>query len=445
MFDRAKTVQNDIIVNTGINNDNNEDKSGIIFSIFDTDSDAFKAISNEDRSAAEELNRAFRENLLAAVNDGNPAGALAQKACELHKQWLFVFWGALNYTKEAHCQLGDRYVSDLNLKAYFDELHSGTAEFFKQALNIYCSDKENVGLGSVLESMGDYESQLGQIEKAEEHYENALELYEKEGNNIGLAHVFHSLGELESRLGQIDDAVKHYIQAGEIFQEEHDNIGLANVLRSMGDLKYRYGQIEVAQRYYSHAEELYSIERSNGLADLLHSLGELDISLGMIDTAREHFGKAEKLFRDQNDQKGLAHTLFSMGNLESRERETSTSSEYYAKAAELYCEEQDNLGLANVLLRMGDQECKLGHYEMAANYLNNAFMLYNTENDSAGKCYSLGALCRTYSFLGNVEETKNTISKIKEYDKHTPKQIRPYLDGCIKESLERLNIPIENI
>ena len=415
------------------------------FNIIRTVSDNIKALSLEDWKKADALESAVLDTLHVAYNEGNPAGQVARKACDLHRQWLSLLWGKENYNRDAHRKLAEIYLNDPIQKEYFNKIGSSVAEFFNLALINYCNEEENIRIASMLESMGDYESRIGQIEAAEAHYEQAMELYQLEENNLGLAKVFHSLGDLESRLGQVDEAVRHYVQAGEIFQAEHDNISLANVLRSMGDLKYRYGQVEIAQRYYSHAEELYRIEKSTGLADVLQSLGELDIRLGLIDTAKEHFGKAEKLFRTQNDNVGLAKVLFNIGNLESREKETDQSRDHYAQAAELYCSEQDNLGLANVLLRMGDQESKLQHYELAINYQKNSYLLYDAENDYAGKSYAMGALCRNYALNGQVEEAKHWIKTTQENLDNIPTQVRPYVNGCIRDALGVLGINYESI
>ncbi|MEH7355529.1 MerR family transcriptional regulator [Neobacillus drentensis] len=77
--------------------------------------------------------------LAEAFKTGDPAGDLAQKAADLHKQWLCFFWN--EYSKEAHAGLAQMYVEDERFKAYYDKEQPGTAEFLRDAINIYTGSK----------------------------------------------------------------------------------------------------------------------------------------------------------------------------------------------------------------------------------------------------------------------------------------------------------------
>lgn len=65
---------------------------------------------------------------------------MAQKAAELHRQWLTCFWDS--YTKEAHAGVAQMYVDDERFKAYYDKEEPGTAEFLRDAILIYTGMKE---------------------------------------------------------------------------------------------------------------------------------------------------------------------------------------------------------------------------------------------------------------------------------------------------------------
>ncbi|MCM3403729.1 MerR family transcriptional regulator [Cytobacillus oceanisediminis] len=80
---------------------------------------------------AEEVNTALAE----AMQTGDPAGELAQKAADLHKQWITFYWS--KYSKEAHAGLAEMYVADERFKAYYDKIRPGAAEFLRDAINIY--------------------------------------------------------------------------------------------------------------------------------------------------------------------------------------------------------------------------------------------------------------------------------------------------------------------
>ena len=104
--------------------------------------DANKRLSAMNRETwifQETLDKELRLLLENAVKTKNPNCEQAQKACDLHRQWLCLFWPEGIYSKTAHKALGDTYVSDSRFKAYYDQLGENCANFFRDALDIYCS------------------------------------------------------------------------------------------------------------------------------------------------------------------------------------------------------------------------------------------------------------------------------------------------------------------
>ena len=105
----------------------------------DASNERLAGMSREEWNRQEELSKEILETLKAAMEDGSPAGETAQKACDLHRQWLCMFWGDGAYSREAHREMGEMYAADERFKAYYDKVQDGAAEFLRDALNIYCS------------------------------------------------------------------------------------------------------------------------------------------------------------------------------------------------------------------------------------------------------------------------------------------------------------------
>lgn len=99
-----------------------------------------KNMTQEDYAALEKLTEELNETLRRAFETGDPAGELAQKACELHRRWLLYFWDS--YSKEAHMALVQMYVDDERFTAYYDKIVPGCAEFLRDAMRIYTGIKE---------------------------------------------------------------------------------------------------------------------------------------------------------------------------------------------------------------------------------------------------------------------------------------------------------------
>jgi DNA-binding transcriptional MerR regulator len=95
-----------------------------------------KGLTKEQYDVGERLRLELERTLKAAFDSGDPAGELAQKACDLHRQWLCVFYP--KYSKEYHKALGEMYFSDERFRAYYDKLALGCTGFFCNAINIYC-------------------------------------------------------------------------------------------------------------------------------------------------------------------------------------------------------------------------------------------------------------------------------------------------------------------
>ena len=96
----------------------------------------FMGLTKEQFDESERLRIAYENALKAAFEEGDPAGCLAHNACDLHRQWLCIFYP--KYNKEYHRGLGEMYVADERFKDNYEKLAVGCTEFFRDAINAYC-------------------------------------------------------------------------------------------------------------------------------------------------------------------------------------------------------------------------------------------------------------------------------------------------------------------
>lgn len=94
-----------------------------------------KEMTPEQYAQLEKLGSEVMDTLKEALVAGDPAGDLAQKAADLHRQWLSFTWD--KYSKEAHAGLAEMYVADKRFSAYYDRIRPGAAEFLRDAILIY--------------------------------------------------------------------------------------------------------------------------------------------------------------------------------------------------------------------------------------------------------------------------------------------------------------------
>lgn len=98
-----------------------------------------KDMIQEEYAEVTEIEKKLMEILKAALETGDPAGELAQKAADLHRQWISFYWDS--YNKQAHAGVAQMYVADDRFKAYYDKEQLGTAEFLRDAILVYTGRK----------------------------------------------------------------------------------------------------------------------------------------------------------------------------------------------------------------------------------------------------------------------------------------------------------------
>lgn len=92
-------------------------------------------MTKEQYDRFNQLEQEMLDTLKAAYGTGDPTGELAQKAADLHRQWLCFTWNS--YSKEAHAGIAQMYVDDERFTAYYDKEQPGMAKFLRDAILIY--------------------------------------------------------------------------------------------------------------------------------------------------------------------------------------------------------------------------------------------------------------------------------------------------------------------
>jgi len=103
--------------------------------VVDRSNQKLKNMTKEQFEQLKHLEEEVLNTLNKAFVTGDPASELAQKAADLHRQWLCYFWD--HYAKEAHRGVTEMYVADERFKAYYDKKYLGAAEFLRDAVRIY--------------------------------------------------------------------------------------------------------------------------------------------------------------------------------------------------------------------------------------------------------------------------------------------------------------------
>ncbi len=103
----------------------------------DASNKKFMGMSPEQFAESERLSGEYFAALKAAFEQGDHNGELAQRACELHAQWLQLMWPDGMYSGEAHLGLAQMYCDDPRFRAYYEKIASNCPEFFRDAIGVY--------------------------------------------------------------------------------------------------------------------------------------------------------------------------------------------------------------------------------------------------------------------------------------------------------------------
>lgn len=103
----------------------------------------FDSLSHEDYEQSVRIQEEMFSKLKTALLSGSdPRSAEAQKAADLHRQWLSYFW--TSYSKKAHAGLAEMYVSDPRFTAYYDSrAGKNAAKLLRDAVTIYTGLSKN--------------------------------------------------------------------------------------------------------------------------------------------------------------------------------------------------------------------------------------------------------------------------------------------------------------
>ncbi|WP_200894680.1 MerR family transcriptional regulator [Bacillus alveayuensis] len=107
----------------------------------DKSNQKLKQMTEEQYAQVKKLEQEVLDVLNEAFLTGDPASELAQKAADLHRQWLSYFWDS--YTKEAHAGVAQMYVDDERFASYYDKTHPGAAKFLRDAILLYTGMKND--------------------------------------------------------------------------------------------------------------------------------------------------------------------------------------------------------------------------------------------------------------------------------------------------------------
>src|SRR6266496_2609601 len=240
------------------------------------------------------------------------AHALLDKAGELTS----ISWAHAHYSElVAHTGVADRTQMDQhlpNILAALEWTTSNEPSLFARLLSQSFQYLNVRGYSTLLES----------------YLPQAITAATATGNQIQQANLLQSLGDLESRLGNIDQARAHYDAALPLYRLERARLGEASIYRRLADSFLNQEDLMQAKVYYEQALSLFIVEREPiGQANSLFGLGRINFATGEYEQGKSNIQQAAELYRRTQDEESARNAERYLAEMHAQLEQPSTGEE----------------------------------------------------------------------------------------------------------------------
>lgn len=106
--------------------------------VIDACNEKMRSAKRSDYEREKVLEEQIAQLLREAIKTNDPAGEVAQRMCELHRQWLCCFW--TTYSPQMHRGVAELYVQDPRFERYYEQIVPGGAAFLRDAIAVYTKE-----------------------------------------------------------------------------------------------------------------------------------------------------------------------------------------------------------------------------------------------------------------------------------------------------------------
>jgi signal transduction histidine kinase len=187
--------------------------------------------------------------------------------------------------EKCYSDLGS-YYKYVNADSSYYYLNLGLTEFSRKN---YVS-----GIAAMNLQLCSVDAFLGDLGMAKKRAEDALELYTSIGNKVGMSFALNQLGSTEGRIGNLEVATRHFISALNIAQQANDSDGKVVTYTNLGMVNTLTNDLKSSLNSYNTA--LTFIRDTNNvrvLCNLLINIGSVYGRMKNLQKAKEYFVKAK--------------------------------------------------------------------------------------------------------------------------------------------------------
>jgi tetratricopeptide (TPR) repeat protein len=255
---------------------------------------------------------ALKKRHLAAVNSGDlTTQGICLKDMGMICFHLGDYTRALQYGLDAiklfkqlkrNDFLADTYVN-LGTLYYYNTDPVKSRSSFNQALKIYRSVKDQLGIAVTMGKIGHLMEKKQLYDSAFFYQQKALEAYTTINNDKGIAEIYGNMGSIHEDLGHYDKAMPYFLSALSIYKasnqviqsiEAENNIG--DIYRKTGNLKKAMEQTQQVLKLARQTNEIYQISSAyRDISKIYNLMGKNDSAFYYSEVGRSYLMKIYSL------------------------------------------------------------------------------------------------------------------------------------------------------
>ena len=224
---------------------------------------------------------------------------------------------------------------------YKAERFSEAVTAWRQAAEVYQTQKDELNQAMLLSYLSLAYQQLGQLSEASEAITSSLKLLQAESGKDSapnrspiLAQALNTQGSLQLARGQAEQAVTTWQRAATTYAQVGDEEGRIGSLINLAQAQQVLGLYLPARKTLASVEQALQNQQDLQIKTKgLRSLGNILQAIGEIDQSRRVLEQSLAIAQQLKSPRDLSTTLLSLGNTARIQKDTKAALTYYQQAA----------------------------------------------------------------------------------------------------------------
>ncbi len=282
--------------------------------------------------------------------------------------------------------------------------------------SIYLEQSKKLGYkkteANLLNSLGIFNKQRGNYEKAIELCEQGLAISQKEGYKLITGRILLSLGLIYTNQGDYEKAIKFCEQSLAINRALGQKNEIAIILSSLTQVYKNQGNYNEAIDLYQQILTLRKeLGDKRGIAITLNNLGNIYREKGNYKEAINLFKKSLTINNELNNKKGVAINLNNLGSIYGIQGNHKEAINLFKQSLAIFQKLGRKGGMAYSLNRLGSIYYNQKNYDEAVKAYQQSLVLRQELGDKKG-------ISSTLNNLANLDKVKGNYKKaIQQYKK----------------------------